>query len=119
MKAQRALLLVFLVALTVRLAAAAWTGLGGEPAGDERGYTLLAQSLARTGALEPSNGMLVAQDTQQKAMIEQLERENFELTSGARWPEWITGAAILGIGMLMGAILQSVSGRRQRPRIRL
>ena len=74
---------------------------------------------SRTGELETSNSMLVAQDAQQKAMIEQLERENFELSSGARWPEWITGAAILGIGMLMGAILQSVSGRRQRPRIRL
>jgi SH3 domain protein len=74
---------------------------------------------ARTGELEASNSVLVERDARQKAEIEQLARENFELSSGARWPEWITGAGILGLGMLMGAILQGVSGRRQRPRIRL
>jgi hypothetical protein len=42
-----------------------------------------------------------------------------ELRAGARWPEWITGACLLAVGMLMGAIVQSVNGRRARPRIRL
>jgi hypothetical protein len=41
-----------------------------------------------------------------------------ELRAGARWPEWIAGASILAVGMLMGAILQSANGRRARPKIR-
>ncbi|MGH0032421.1 MAG: TIGR04211 family SH3 domain-containing protein [Myxococcota bacterium] len=74
---------------------------------------------SRTSELEATNAELADNDAAQKARIEQLSRENFELRAGARWPEWITGAGILLAGMLMGAILHSVSGRRQRPRIRL
>lgn len=74
---------------------------------------------ARTSALEAENATLSENDASQRQQIEQLTRENFELRAGARWPEWITGAGILLAGMLMGAIVHSVSGRRQRPRIRL
>jgi len=73
----------------------------------------------RTSELEATNAEFTERDTQQKTEIEELTRENLELRAGARWPEWITGAGILGFGMLMGAILQGVSARRQRPRIRL
>jgi hypothetical protein len=42
----RSFLLVFVIALAVRLGAAVWLGVDGPPRGDERGYMLLAQSLA-------------------------------------------------------------------------
>jgi SH3 domain protein len=73
----------------------------------------------KADTLESRNAELDEQAQSQKTQIDLLNRENFELKAGARWPEWITGAGILGVGMLMGAILQSVSGRRARPRIRL
>ena len=62
---------------------------------------------------------LSTRDESQRTEIQTLTRENMELKAGARWPEWITGACILAAGMLMGAILQSISARRSRPRIRL
>jgi hypothetical protein len=74
---------------------------------------------ARATELETQNAQLAEQDTGQKQQLDQLTRENLELRAGARWPEWITGAGILTAGMLMGAIVHAVSGRRQRPRIRL
>jgi len=74
---------------------------------------------ARTGELEARNASLEQRDGTQRAEIESLTRENLELRAGARWPEWITGAGILIAGMVMGAVLQSIAGRRQRPRIRL
>lgn len=73
----------------------------------------------RVDQLEKQNAELSESDGAQRAEIETLTRENLELRAGARWPEWITGAVILGAGMLLGAIVHSVSGRRQRPRIRL
>jgi uncharacterized protein YgiM (DUF1202 family) len=73
----------------------------------------------RVKQLEAQNGELAQADATQRDEIETLTRENLELRAGARWPEWITGASILSVGMLMGAILQSVNGRRSRPRIRL
>jgi len=73
----------------------------------------------RAKELEATNRELAAADAGQKSTIESLTRENLELKAGARWPEWITGAGILSVGMVLGAILHSSSGRRQRPRIRL
>jgi SH3 domain protein len=73
----------------------------------------------RAQSLEEQNTELSARDESQRSEIETLTRENMELKAGARWPEWITGAGILATGMLMGAILQSISGRRARPRIRI
>jgi hypothetical protein len=73
----------------------------------------------RTAELEQENETLASRDGEQRQQITTLTRENLELRAGARWPEWITGAAILGIGMLMGMIVRSLSGRRSRPRIRL
>lgn len=73
----------------------------------------------RVKELEARNAELSSSDTAQKSEIETLSRENLELRAGARWPEWITGAGILSAGMVLGAMLHSISGRRQRPRIRL
>jgi SH3 domain protein len=70
-------------------------------------------------SLQEQNQELTQRDAEQRAQIESLTRENMELHAGARWPEWITGAGILAAGMVMGAILNAVTGRRQRPRIRL
>ena len=74
---------------------------------------------SRVSELQATNDELSANDAGQKSEIETLTRENLELKAGARWPEWITGAAILSAGMVMGAILHSMSARRQRPKIRL
>ena len=73
----------------------------------------------RVKQLETDNGKLNETDAEQKEEIESLTRDNMELRAGARWPEWITGAFLLFVGMLMGAIVQSMNGRRARPRIRL
>ena len=73
----------------------------------------------RVKQLEAENGQFKEDDAKQKEELEDLTRDNMELRAGARWPEWITGACLLAVGMLMGAIVQSVNGRRARPRIRL
>jgi SH3 domain protein len=73
----------------------------------------------RVKQLEAENGKLSDADTAQKKRLEELTHDNMELRAGARWPEWITGASVLAVGMLMGAIVQSANGRRARPRIRL
>jgi SH3 domain protein len=69
-------------------------------------------------ALTGSNEELAAKDDGQNNDIDRLTRENYELRAGARWPEWITGGAIVLLGMALGAILSRSSGRRQK-RIRL
>lgn len=70
--------------------------------------------------LRGSNERIAGRDAEQQSQIEQLTRENFELRAGARWPEWITGAGLLTVGMIMGAILHRINSSRSRgPRIRL
>ncbi|HEY5656728.1 MAG TPA: TIGR04211 family SH3 domain-containing protein [Myxococcota bacterium] len=69
--------------------------------------------------LKQENAELTGRDDDQRTSIERLSRENFELRAGARWPEWITGAGILSAGMVLGAILRSISARRARPRLRI
>ena len=66
----------------------------------------------RVKQLEDENGKLTETETTQKEELETLTRDNMELRAGARWPEWITGAGLLAVGMLMGAILQNMNGRR-------
>lgn len=72
----------------------------------------------RTEALEAENEELTGRDAAQREEIQQLTRENLELRAGARWPDRIAGAAILGAGMILGAILGR-RGRRAGPRVRL
>jgi len=77
-------------------------------------------SLEETNArLESSNTALQERETGQRSELERLDTENRELKAGARWPEWITGATILAVGMAVGAILSKTSGRRASRRIRL
>jgi len=69
--------------------------------------------------LQLENQELAGRDAEQRTSIEHLTRENLELRAGARWPEWITGAGILAAGMILGAILHTISARRSRPRLRI
>jgi len=76
----------------------------------------------QTGELEQlreSSSSIESQDAAQKQQIEELTLENLELRAGARWPEWITGASVLTVGMLIGAMLHRNSSRRPSSRIRL
>jgi SH3 domain protein len=68
--------------------------------------------------LRGENAQLAARESEQRAELERLTRDNMELRAGARWPEWIAGACILAVGMALGALLRG-SARRQTPRIRL
>lgn len=83
---------------------------------------LTAQLESTTGeasSLRSNNEELAGRDGDQRAEIEQLTMEVMELSAGARWPEWITGASILLVGMLVGAILHRNATRRPSSRIRI
>ena len=70
-------------------------------------------------ALRAANEELGARDKARSAELERLVRENLQLRAGARWPEWIAGACILSVGMIVGALLRRNATRRKPPRIRL
>jgi len=69
--------------------------------------------------LRTSNDEITGRETEQTEQIKQLTLENLDLKSGPRWPEWITGASILSVGMMLGALLHRSSSRRPAPRIRM
>ncbi len=69
--------------------------------------------------LRESNATLTAADSGQREEIEALKIDNYELRAGSRFQEWITGALILALGMLLGAFLHRNSTRRPASRIRL
>jgi uncharacterized protein YgiM (DUF1202 family) len=73
----------------------------------------------QTSELRTAKDEIEGQDETQQLEIERLTRENFELRAGARWPEWITGAGIVLVGMALGALLGRSAGRRRQPRVRL
>ena len=73
----------------------------------------------RANRLETENRELLDRDTVQSASLGELSSENVALRAGARWPHWIAGASILALGMLVGIVVQSLSGRRSRRRIRI
>ena len=73
----------------------------------------------RANRLENENRELQGRDAEQSATLGELSSENVVLRAGARWPHWITGASILGVGMLVGIVIQSLMGRRSRRRIRI
>ena len=78
----------------------------------------LEASDSQLETLRGENETLSARDEEQQRSLRELTSENVDLKAGARWPYLITGAAILTVGMLFGAILARGSGRR-RARIRL
>jgi SH3 domain protein len=69
--------------------------------------------------LQETNATLAGRDGEQQAEIERLSLEVLELSAGARWPEWITGASILVVGMIVGALLHRNATRRPSSRIRI
>ena len=79
----------------------------------------VAELSETTADLRATNDEIEINDETQRHEIDQLTRDNFELRAGARWPEWITGAGIVLVGMALGALLGRNSGRRRQPRVRL
>ena len=79
----------------------------------------LSTTTEEASRLRESNNSLSSTDTGQRGEIEQLTKENYKLRAGTRSAEWLTGALILGMGMVLGAILHSFSGRRRTQRLRL
>lgn len=80
----------------------------------------LEQLRAETTALRESSVAMTANDDGQKKELETLKLQNLELRAATRYQEWLTGAALLGGGMLAGAWLHSRSAnRRPSARIRL
>ncbi len=71
-----------------------------------------------TTDLRTNKDELESDDEEQRLEIDRLTRENYELHAGARWPEWITGAGIVVIGMALGALLGRNASRRRQPRVR-
>ena len=69
--------------------------------------------------LHEANEQLQSTDAQQRQRIAELDRETARLQGGQRWPEWITGAGVLCVGMLLGMLWTRSAGRRSTPRIRL
>ena len=78
-----------------------------------------ARLAADSEELQSTNRRLAERGESRNQKIERLVRENLELRVGPRWPEWIAGASILGVGMILGGLLQRSTARRKSPRIRL
>jgi SH3 domain protein len=79
----------------------------------------LAETSSTAEALRSTNESLTQSNETLTAENQRLSGENHRLKAGARWPEWVAGASILVVGMLLGAIIQSWTGRRNAGRIRL
>ena len=79
----------------------------------------VAELSEKTTDLRATKDELESDDEEQRLEIERLTRENYELRAGARWPEWITGAGIVLVGMALGALLgrDATRGRRRQPRV--
>ncbi len=78
----------------------------------------LDENQSSSSELAAERERLVARDTEREAELRRLTAENLDLKAGERWPYLITGASILAAGMILGALLQRTSGRRQATRIR-
>jgi SH3 domain protein len=81
--------------------------------------TALEELRTEAAQLREENATLTANDSGQREEIEALKIDNYELRAGSRYQEWITGALILVLGMLLGAFLHRNSTRRPSSRIRL
>ena len=81
--------------------------------------TELVEIRAEAARLRESNATLDATDSGQREEIESLKIDNYQLRAGTRYQEWITGALILTLGTLVGAVLHRNATRRPSSRIRL
>jgi uncharacterized protein YgiM (DUF1202 family) len=79
----------------------------------------VAELSEKTTDLRATKDQLESEDEEQRLEIDRLTRDNYELSAGARWPEWITGAGIVLVGMALGALLGRSASRRRQPRVRL
>jgi hypothetical protein len=79
----------------------------------------VAELSEKTTDLRATKDELETDDEKQRLEIDRLTRENYQLRAGARWPEWITGAGIVLVGMALGALLGRNANRRRQPRVRL
>jgi len=80
---------------------------------------VLESAESEASGLRRHSEELASNDSEQKAEIERLTKENYRLHAGERWAEWITGALVLSTGMALGALLSRISSRRGRQRLRL
>ena len=78
----------------------------------------IEESTASESRIRLEHDEIASRDGEQQSEISRLTRENLELRVGARWPEWLTGAGIVLVGMILGSIVARGSNRRQ-PRIKL
>jgi SH3 domain protein len=69
--------------------------------------------------LRTAAGELEGRDAERTGELDRLLRENAQLSAGVRWIEWLTGAGLLAVGMLAGALLRGFLGGRRATRIRL
>lgn len=69
--------------------------------------------------LGDENESLRATDEEQRRRLEALTMENRELRAVQRWREWITGASLLAVGMIIGAILRRGGSARRSNRLRV
>ena len=79
----------------------------------------LEAATSETSRLKETGETLASRDGEQRAEIDRLTQENVELRAGARVPELVAGASILGIGMIVGALLYRGASRSRPSRIRL
>ncbi len=79
----------------------------------------LAETSTTAEALRSNNQSLTQSNQALTVENQELTGENHRLKAGARWPEWVAGASILVVGMLLGAVLQSWTSRRNSGRVRL
>jgi len=79
----------------------------------------LGKTSEEAKTLRETSASFSAIDSEQKSEIKRLTLDNMELRAGARWPEWITGAGIVGVGMILGAALHRNATRPRSSRIRL
>ncbi|RIL07414.1 MAG: hypothetical protein DCC71_03030 [Proteobacteria bacterium] len=61
---------------------------------------------------------LSGKDAEREEAMRRLSEENRDLRAGERWPYLVTGASILGIGLVVGRFLRGASSRRSYSRIR-
>lgn len=68
--------------------------------------------------LKRENGALSSRDASQRERIARLSSENRRLLADTRWREWLTGASVLAVGMIVGALLHRGATRRRSSRLR-
>jgi uncharacterized protein YgiM (DUF1202 family) len=61
---------------------------------------------------------LQTRDQEREQRLRHLADENRDLRAGERWPYMLTGAFILGVGMVVGFLMRMGSSRRSSSRIR-